>query len=101
MSRQTAIAAYCKECSGDRIVDQVLCCIQDCPLWTYRLSGPADKRRERIDHWWATLTPQEVKDFAERSQDREVFRKNKQILNHRSKRGGGRPCPTWLHKKEN
>ena len=36
LTRQRAIAKYCRECSGDSPKDVTLCSILSCPLWEYR-----------------------------------------------------------------
>jgi len=36
MTKQKAIAKYCKECSGGSSKEVTLCSIFDCPLWEYR-----------------------------------------------------------------
>ena len=36
LTKQKAIAKYCKECSGDSAKEVTFCSILDCPLWEYR-----------------------------------------------------------------
>ena len=36
LTKQKAIAKYCKECSGGSAKEVTLCSILDCPLWEYR-----------------------------------------------------------------
>ena len=36
LTKQKAIAKYCKECSGDSSKEVTFCSILDCPLWEYR-----------------------------------------------------------------
>jgi len=36
LTKQKAIARYCKDCSGDSSKEVTLCILFDCPLWEYR-----------------------------------------------------------------
>lgn len=36
LTRQRAIAKYCRECSGDSAKEVTLCSLINCPLWEYR-----------------------------------------------------------------
>lgn len=36
MTKQKAIAEYCRECGGDSAKEVTLCHLFDCPLWGYR-----------------------------------------------------------------
>lgn len=100
MSRQTAIAKYCFECSGESHANQVLCSLTDCPLWAYRLNGSARKRKERIEYYWGKLDEQGVADFAGLSLDMPFFLKNRQLCNQIRHNRRGPSNPTWLRKKE-
>lgn len=36
LTKQKAIAKYCKDCSGNSAKEVTLCILFDCPLWEYR-----------------------------------------------------------------
>lgn len=50
MTKQGAIAKYCRECSGDSPKEVTICHLNECPLWPFRLGHGMNsgKGKERM-----------------------------------------------------